>query len=164
MERQCGWAMVSWGRAAGCAQGGSWETPRVSSAKAEPHQPVLICLLLWVVSARPPFLLPFVRLLLPYGTLPSSLPLAPSLMCFSSHPFPSRRLSSPQRPATKAKLGPHCGVSPLPRTLPVCANPSLNPKNLLGAGISLRLPATHAFPTMLCQQPVAAREAWQEAG
>lgn len=89
----------------------------------------------------------------PLCSLPSSLPLAPSLTRFSGHPFPSRRLSSPQRPATKAKLGPHCGVSPLPRTLPVCANPSLNPKNLLGAGISLRLPATHAFPPRFASSP-----------
>lgn len=123
--------------------------PRVSSVKAEPHQPVLICLLPWAVPAHPSFPLPLTCFLIPYSSLPSSLPLAPSFTHFSSHPFPSRCLSSPQCPVTRAKLGQHCGVSPLWHTLLVSPNPSLNPKNLLGAGISLRLPATHAFPAML---------------
>lgn len=57
--------------------------------------------------------------------------------------------SSPQCPVTRAKPGPRHGAFPLWHTLWVCANPSLNPKNLHWAGISPRLPSTHAFPAML---------------
>lgn len=141
--------MVSKGRVVGCAQEGSHGTTtcfqcesRATSACA--HLPAALgC------ACPSLFPSPLTCFLIPYSSLPSSLPLAPSFTHFSSHPFPSRCLSSPQCPITRAKLGRHCGVSPLWHTLLVSPNPSLNPQNLLGAGISLRLPATHAFPATL---------------
>lgn len=105
---------------------------------------MVVCLLPQAVPAPvPPSLSP---------STSSSSPAVPCPLLFHllhgscSSPQP---LSSPQCPVTRAKLGPHRGAFPLQHTLLVCANPTWNPKNLPWAGVSLRLPSTHAFPATL---------------
>lgn len=128
--------IVSKGRAAGCAPGRSHGTAicfqcngKATSACA--HLPPAL-------GCACPSHLPF-SLHSPPSSLPSSTcasPATPSITAVCYHPS-----------ALSPESG--CGVSPLHHTFQASANPSLNPQNLLGAGIPLRLPHTHAFPIML---------------